>query len=502
MKHTNKKIASVLLALLLALSQLTIPVLILPSSAEQALPEEERGPVINMYMSPTSISIDRGQAFQLTALPQVSGAVSWSTQNSSIATVTQYGLVVGVSAGTTYITAMVDSLEPGINAAQCQVTVSSNGIVANGTYFIRSAQNLSVDQYIDVEGPSSSNGAKMQLWELTGAAQRKWTMTLGTDGYYRVKSNYSSKYMRVTGSSPTAGATITQNSSIVSGSKWALMRTAAGNYAFVPASSASSLVVLNSPGASNGYDLNTATYTANTNYKDEWIPIRMLPLSGSELNYSSSLTSWTRDEVELSCNCFAYAINNQIYPGGNSIWVKQQMGEYYSSSYSFSVNDESAIYDGIAQDFAKRNYIFSTNNLFGRINDKYDVCPSGTYKIALFATSPNSTYKDYHWYRQDADGLWSHKRGLTEVTRLDNSQKQIIDPELADRNYGNYNYTEFLGYYYVTPWNGEYTTVTNPTYYYMGSYYNYHPFGLLLNSNGSLVKSNKLFNLNIFRSCR
>ena len=93
------------------------------------------------------------------------------------------------------------------------------------------------------------------------------------------------------------------------------------------------------------------------------------------------------------------------------------------------------------------NEDFDTSLTFRRIG-RYDVCPAGTYKVALVVSEG-----DYHWYRQDADGLWSHKRGLNPVERTDYSGKLIIDPYIADRG----DYTEFLGYYAVTPWSESFT---------------------------------------------
>ncbi len=40
---------------------------------------------------------------------------------------------------------------------------------------------------------------------------------------------------------------------------------------------------------------------------------------------------------------------------------------------------------------------------------------------------------DYHWYRKDRDGKWSHKMATNPVSNLDNSNNIITDPETADR---------------------------------------------------------------------
>jgi hypothetical protein len=50
--------------------------------------------------------------------------------------------------------------------------------------------------------------------------------------------------------------------------------------------------------------------------------------------------------------------------------------------------------------------------------------------------------RDYHWYRQDNVGCWSHKPGSTPVRNVDNANKQISDPQTCDRG----NYTNFCTY--------------------------------------------------------
>lgn len=37
---------------------------------------------------------------------------------------------------------------------------------------------------------------------------------------------------------------------------------------------------------------------------------------------------------------------------------------------------------------------------------------------------------DYHWYRQNSDGSWSHKTGTGAVTNQDYSKKIIMDPRI------------------------------------------------------------------------
>lgn len=165
-----------------------------------------------------------------------------------------------------------------------------------------------------------------------------------------------------------------------------------------------------------------------------------LPISGYELEYNPSI--W--QGATMSNNCYAYALNNQVHPGTNNVWYKQQPGEYSNTNdYPFT---KTILKNAVTQDFAEYNEDYGTNLIFKEVG-KYSVVPEGSYKVALVSYSG-----DYHWYRQDSDGYWSHKPGTTAVRRTDNSGNLIIDPETCDRGL----YTNFLGFYAVTPWNNLY----------------------------------------------
>ncbi len=73
------------------------------------------------------------------------------------------------------------------------------------------------------------------------------------------------------------------------------------------------------------------------------------------------------------------------------------------------------------------------------LTDPLAACPAGTHKVHL-VVAPNW---DYHFYRQDLDGLWSHKPGGTPATNLDNSDQLITDPAMADTGM----YTDHCGYF-------------------------------------------------------
>jgi len=54
--------------------------------------------------------------------------------------------------------------------------------------------------------------------------------------------------------------------------------------------------------------------------------------------------------------------------------------------------------------------------------------------------------RDYHWYRQDSGGCWSHKPGQTAARNVDNAGRPISDPRSCDRG----PYTDFCTYMITT----------------------------------------------------
>jgi hypothetical protein len=139
---------------------------------------------------------------------------------------------------------------------------------------------------------------------------------------------------------------------------------------------------------------------------------------------------WNSPPVINSTNCYAYAANDPDgHPPG-----KPQPGEHCGHPSS-SVDDCASVGAGAVCDGMV-------------VAPKPPACKPGYYVVAL-VLDPGV---DYHWYRQDDNGLWSHKPGNTAVRNVDASGNPITNPEAANRNYsanGGPNYSVFCGYYYV-----------------------------------------------------
>lgn len=77
------------------------------------------------------------------------------------------------------------------------------------------------------------------------------------------------------------------------------------------------------------------------------------------------------------------------------------------------------------------------NSVFSELNQ----CPVLGHLVAL-VIAPGF---DFHWYRKDLGGMWSHKIGPQSATEKDNDGNLIYDPRFAARG----PYTDFCGFLIV-----------------------------------------------------
>ena len=161
-------------------------------------------------------------------------------------------------------------------------------------------------------------------------------------------------------------------------------------------------------------------------------------------------------------NCYSYAFNYIDY--GDE---KLQPGEIHGTKYKKTTCDE--IIQKMKNDYVNDNVDKTSFE---------EVLSKDRYKIALFI-DPDKDRKgtkdhdqDYHFYRQDCNGTWSHKPGTNDVTNEDASGNAITNPEKADKNYEKkcnqkgdedceeeHNYHKFCGYFSI-PGNSLYGPVT------------------------------------------
>ena len=158
--------------------------------------------------------------------------------------------------------------------------------------------------------------------------------------------------------------------------------------------------------------------------------------------------------VSRYANCYAYAMN--------VITVKED--EHLSPGM---LSNQDTNYSEHTIEELKRIFVeyIKADIQTGKIEKATDFIPCGIdtklngneYKVALaFAPSPENEnkLKDFHFYREDSNGLWSHKVGESSIIcQKDASDKFISSsnpPENCNRNHREIgNYSVFVGYFKV-----------------------------------------------------
>jgi hypothetical protein len=170
------------------------------------------------------------------------------------------------------------------------------------------------------------------------------------------------------------------------------------------------------------------------------------PMSGVEPKVN--LEAWNKNSnLKESHNCFSYAMN------AIDDKLIKECGETEDCNTGFHQPGYASGYGHFSEKHEK-----GCNDMVSRLwGDNPDVqpidfherCPGKTSKIALIVDPK----RDYHFLRQDSDGMWSHKPGAMEVTRVDASGRPILRPDRALFIYNNHKdplrYTKFCGYYCV-----------------------------------------------------
>lgn len=169
--------------------------------------------------------------------------------------------------------------------------------------------------------------------------------------------------------------------------------------------------------------------------KEKYTTMRGMPTGGGEYPYQPSF--WNDPANIYRANCYGYMLNRIASDtsdpyAGYLFQPGYRTGNYYTSL------TKTAIIKAVKSDMADLGRTIRSSS--------YSEVPGpNEYKVALVIAS-----NDYHWYRQDSDGGWSHKPGLTELTYKDASGHYISDPRTCDRNYSYANYSTWGGYYIVS----------------------------------------------------
>ena len=166
----------------------------------------------------------------------------------------------------------------------------------------------------------------------------------------------------------------------------------------------------------------------------------ILRTNGYELDFNPD---YWNNFFQTSTVCYNYALDSTIH-------FRMTIGESYEGY--FDLYDDIEYY--VEYDSNHITYFNQLTNedvvgfVFIPLEDEYEVCPEGTYRVALFV---DPILLDYHWYRQNSDGTWSHKPSLNTVRNVDSNNNVIFNPLSCSRQESPFNYSDFVGFYAVTP---------------------------------------------------
>jgi hypothetical protein len=246
------------------------------------------------------------------------------------------------------------------------------------------------------------------------------------------------------------------------------------------------------------------------------ITVYSLPVSGYEPEYDPEF--WNGSNKNIT-NCYAYALNKvgnwrgnfyqyippieannpqlsmwdfthpKLSPGDFAwdIWNDATKNQRYIEKVIYLNNVTEAI-SKLVQNCKDDALTFPNTGLFWGSEDdghnlRYAKANKDQYKIAMVFDPGYDVYyfgangdklgygarpriPDYHFYRQNPDGTWSHKSGGMDVVNTDYNGNIIYDPLIADRRVYDVgtntviNYTEFIDYFFINEFPHDYTSTS------------------------------------------
>lgn len=165
--------------------------------------------------------------------------------------------------------------------------------------------------------------------------------------------------------------------------------------------------------------------------------------SRNRSKYNGLRFAKSKFEKHSNNNCYTYAINQHVNPYTNKPY----------ESYSYC---QPGLLGGVGK-YNRKHFDTDFDVYLKYIQaDLYDIGYNITVSTYDEYVEDDKAWKiafcfergyDYHFYRQNKDGTWSHKQGSSKVVRFDNSGNTIYNPEECDRG----AYSTFVGFYIIKP---------------------------------------------------
>ena len=261
------------------------------------------------HISSSSVTLS-SMGYTVKAISSANGittpsSITWSSSNSSVATVNSSGTVTLVNGGQTTITATA-TVNGASKSASYTLTVK---VLYDGTYFLCNVGTTLLDNadrmvlYAGVQNDSASSGNTIELQKTEGLTTQEWVFAhVGGNEYtIRCKAN-TSYYMGVLDGYASSNLAIGLVSGTVDNSmKWKVEEGVSG-YKLVSCLDAQYAICAYSSSPAEGEDVVLNRYWSDSSYHDEWNVFE----SGSEVYYLGITASLSHDHYSAFGNMLPY----------------------------------------------------------------------------------------------------------------------------------------------------------------------------------------------------
>ena len=174
------------------------------------------------------------------------------------------------------------------------------------------------------------------------------------------------------------------------------------------------------------HNLSKTPYQIGLNNNCTTAPAWLSPTNGDEPVWNPQL--WTANKKFN--NCYAYSVNDHK----QSVSDRHRKSTPGTGKSFYSCGD---IITGLFQDIPG---IYTTS---------FNCACNPGYTKIFSAVSDESEKNDFHFWRLDQDGMWSHKMGSRSPSRVDASGQVIANPETSNRHFPTHNYEQSCGFFCV-----------------------------------------------------
>lgn len=176
---------------------------------------------------------------------------------------------------------------------------------------------------------------------------------------------------------------------------------------------------------------------------EPWFPKNQQFLHTNGVEPEFRYDFWYRKHPECATanNCYSYSSGNIRHEKGDG--ANGYVGQLCKSNSNVGPNNPVMTTKGMCQkmknlilcdirdSYSKRAYL---------LKNQHEVPKPGYHRMAVvFDKQSNSTRRaDFHFYKNHACGLWSHKSGWYQLPKFHDAKgRLILNPMKADRNYGD-----------------------------------------------------------------